>query len=606
MVRCAALKRLSIVLGSVGLLAGCGQILGLGDYEVGEETASAGGTGGTTGGDSGNGGGGSGGDAGNGGGANGGSAGSPDGGSAGVGTVTTTAGGGNAGMGGGGTTSTISTTTTTGMGGSAGAGPCECDTRDPCLTGECDAEGVCIPRELGAECLSGNFGGVCDDTQQCVPCVDDAPDTEVDSGCPETAPECDDSGTAPECTGCTEDIHCDDDIDCTADTCDDGRCARAVLPAGAECSEGVCNGAGAAESCVPCVDNQATGMDAGCEAALPLCDTSQSPAACVECLAPEDCNDDNDCTTETCEDKQCGSETVTAGVECLGGVCSGIPGSESCGACLDTAPDNGVDQGCTADAPVCDMTQVPPACTGCDDNTDCDDEIDCTTDTCNGSQVCVHTPDDSVCAASGDVCMPNQCVMGMGCTGVDVTQSLSLLADGGFDSGGNVWVETSSGNFDIVVIEGTADAGYLLADTPTRYAWLGGAFDEASEIWQVIDVPEGTQSLTLTFRYYLSSDDIPYYLDHSQMGAALLSSDGGTILHEFLHVANQDETNAWGDFTETIDATDWAGTQVRLYFWAQIGSALYYYYGYPDYYGVYLGRSSFFVDTTALTADVCQ
>src|SRR5690606_15550923 len=117
---------------------------------------------------------------------------------------------------------------------------------------------------------------VCDDEQQCVPCVDDEEDFEVDSGCPETAPQCDDGGDVPECTGCTENEDCDDGVSCTADTCDDGRCLRALLPAGAECPDGVCNGGGASNSCVPCVDNQATGLDAGCEAALPLCDATQS------------------------------------------------------------------------------------------------------------------------------------------------------------------------------------------------------------------------------------------------------------------------------------------------------------------------------------------
>ena len=81
---------------------------------------------------------------------------------------------------------------------------------------------------------------------------------------------------------------------------------------------------------------------------------------------------------------------------------------------------------------------------GCDDNTDCDDEIDCTTDTCNGSQVCVHEPDDSVCDASGDVCNPNQCVPGEGCVPVDATETVSILANGNFDESAVIWDQQST------------------------------------------------------------------------------------------------------------------------------------------------------------------
>jgi len=577
------------------LLAGCGQILGLGDYEVGDTAGSGGtdalgGAGGTQGGSSGDGG-------------TGGSSGGGAGGSAGAGT---TASGGSAGSGVGGDVGiggSTTTTTTMGMGGSAGGGECECEQRDPCVLSECE-DGQCVdsPQPLGTECISGNFSGVCDDEQQCVPCVDDASDTETDSGCPETAPECDDSGDVPECTGCMDDSDCDDGIECTTDGCDDGRCIRAVLPAGVECDSGVCNGSGAADGCVPCIDNHATGLDAGCEAALPLCDATQFPAACVECLADEDCNDDNECTTETCsEDNECVSQTVAAGEACTGGVCSGVVGSEACGVCLDTVPDEGVDQGCSADAPICDMAQVPPACTGCTDNTDCDDGFDCTTDTCNGSQVCVNTPDDGACAASGDVCVPNQCVVGTGCTPVDVTAQLQLLANGNMDSGASAWTQASTNGYDVIVVEDYT----VPAHSPTRYGWLGGAWYEVSELSQVVSVPAGAQSVNFTFYYQLATDDpfalLPY--DYNTAGAAILSGDGLSVLELVLEIGNQDVTSGWTEVSVDLDGTAWAGTDVQVYFWANVYAEYYYYYNYTDYY---FGNTNFRVDTVSLTADVCQ
>lgn len=579
MVRCPALKRLSIVLGSVGLLAGCGQLLGLGDYEVGGDggTTTTGGAGGSAG------------AGGSGGASAGGSGGASGGGSGG------TSGGGSAGEGG--------STTTRGTGGSAGSGECECEQRDPCMSSECE-DGQCVesPQPVGTKCLSGNFSGVCDEQQECVPCVDDASDTETDSGCPETAPECDDSGDVPECTGCMVDLDCDDGIECTSDTCDDGRCIRSVLPAGAECDFGVCNGEGAADSCVACIDNRATGVDAGCDAALPLCDATQMPATCVECVVGKDCDDDNECTTEACsENNECVFQTVAAGEACAGGVCSGVVGSEACGTCLDTVPDDGVDQGCSADAPICDMAQVPPACTGCADDTDCDDGIACTTDTCNSSQVCVHTPDDGMCAASGDVCLPNQCVPGTGCMPVDVKQQVQLLANGSLDSGGSAWTQESTNGYDVIVVEDYAVA----AHTPTRYAWLGGAWYELSELSQIVSLPEGTQSVEFSFYYQLSTDD-PFGLlpdDYNTAGAAILSSDGQTLLALVLDLGNQDVTNAWTEVSVNLDATAWAGSDVQVYFWATVYGEYYYYYDYTDYY---FGNTNFRVDTISLIADVCQ
>ena len=407
----------------------------------------------------------------------------------------------------------------------------------------------------------------------------------------------------PECTGCKENEDCDDGVVCTADTCDDGRCLRALLPAGAECPDGVCNGGGASNSCVPCVDNQTAGPDAGCDVALPLCDATQSPAVCVECVSDADCDDENECTTETCSSNQCVFQTVPAGEECVGGICSGVAGSESCGACLDTVVEDGIDQGCTEGAPVCDMAQVPPACTGCTTHEDCDDGIECTTDVCNESQVCVYETDHGLCDASGDVCAPNRCVVGMGCTIVDVTEEPQLLVDPNFESGGGAWEWTSILYDDMIVAQWSSTP---MADTPTWLSWMGGEPSEVSEMWQTVTLPEGTQSITVSFKYYLRGDELYYYDDHSMAGAELWSGDGNAFLYEFMTVGNQDADSTWTEFTETIDATSWAGTEVQLYFWVSVGPYLYECGEYPDYYYCDFGVMDFFVDTTSLTATVCE
>ncbi|HEU5075331.1 MAG TPA: hypothetical protein VFU02_14170, partial [Polyangiaceae bacterium] len=195
----------------------------------------------------------------------------------------------------------------------------------------------------------------------------------------------------------------------------------------------------------------------------------------------------------------------------------------------------------------------------------------------------------------------NQCVPGMGCVPVDVTETPQLLANGALDSAGDAWLEASSNGYPLIVVEDASVA----AHTPTRYAWLGGAPYELSELTQVVSVPEGTQSLTLTFYYYLSGFVYPYY-DYNVMGAQLRATDGVTVLHEFQRLGNQDFNSDWVEFTGTVDATAWAGTDVQVYFWAAIGADYYWYYGYPYYTDYNVGNSNYRIDSTSLTATVCQ
>ena len=138
---------------------------------------------------------------------------------------------------------------------------------------------------------------------------------------------------------------------------------------------------------------------------------------------------------------------------------------------------------------------------------------------------------------------------------------------------------------------------------------------EQSSLSQLVTVPEGAQSLTVSFMWHMISDDLPSYPDFNVMGAELLSGDGNSLLHTYLFLGNEDVNANWEEFTETIDATSLAGSDVLLHFWFSFG-----YYGYSPYCTYYtypydpyyywdcgsLGITSFFIDTTALTATVCQ
>jgi hypothetical protein len=109
------------------------------------------------------------------------------------------------------------------------------------------------------------------------------------------------NGTAlPECGnccpggGCEGDPECDDANECTTDTCDlkSGQCNNDAVADGTPCTGGVCT--------------------AG------VCEGG------VECDKPADCDDGEECTTDTCDAGVCGNEPVADGTPCgLGGTCEG-------------------------------------------------------------------------------------------------------------------------------------------------------------------------------------------------------------------------------------------------------------------------------------------
>ena len=122
----------------------------------------------------------------------------------------------------------------------------QCAVNSPCLEGFCDPNGECDTVPLAdccttdAECPSDTCAqGVCDDGEcRQIPvdgcCADD-------SDCPPTD-GCEGRFTcnAGQCIFDLEEIDCDDNNVCTADTCDDGNCQFAPIPGcGGECLEDI-------------------------------------------------------------------------------------------------------------------------------------------------------------------------------------------------------------------------------------------------------------------------------------------------------------------------------------------------------------------------------
>lgn len=125
----------------------------------------------------------------------------------------------------------------------------------------------------------------------------------------------------------------------------------------------------------------------------------------------------------------CRGVECTEGVDCEGGRCVDGPATDG-GQGMDAGMDGGGDAGGEADAAVQDaMAPDAPSCSSAEE---CVDAVDCTTDACE-SGGCVHTPDDSACAA-GELCQPargcevpcsvdSDCDDGAPCNGAEVCES---------------------------------------------------------------------------------------------------------------------------------------------------------------------------------------
>jgi hypothetical protein len=190
---------------------------------------------------------------------------------------------------------------------------------------------------------------------------------------------------------CGDVTACDDNNECTTDTCSNGvdtngAAVAACTNTPVACSNGVCN---------------------------------PTDGECVECLTAADCDDDNFCNgAETCSSNGCvdGTSPCAAGETCN-------EASDTCDECATDADcdagevcSNGtcvVEAECTTDADcevneVCSNGTCVPDVTPCTDDTDCDagevcDNGECVVDT---SGICVT---DADCDA-GEVCSNGSCV----------------------------------------------------------------------------------------------------------------------------------------------------------------------------------------------------
>ena len=318
----------------------------------------------------------------------------------------------------------------------------DCDPGMICVNGNCE-----YSHPVDGDGMEPDGDGVEEaDKDQDKPDGDEVEDEQAGQPCMTNA-DCNDGYYCNGTERCGDDLFCepgqspcDDEVDCTDDTCDEPTDTCSYAPNNANCSDREpCNGeeiCDTEQGCLPgeapdCSDeldctNDSCVQGSGClnEAIDALCDDGVACTTdrCMPGLGgcsnePDDaaCDDGVDCTDDTCDEIEgCGNVAVDAncddGLVCTLDVCNPDSGCEAApnnSLCNDYIP-------CTVDT--CDTDSGDPE-TGClfvPDNGYCDDGLACTSDTCTQQFDCTYEAHDGLCDDSVD-CTVDRCQVGIGC-----------------------------------------------------------------------------------------------------------------------------------------------------------------------------------------------
>jgi hypothetical protein len=168
------------------------------------------------------------------------------------------------------------------------------------------------------------------------------------------------------------------------------------------------------------------------------------------------------------------------------------------------------------------------------------------------------------------------------CTSVVVQRLLNPAFDASPE--GASWVQTP---IDPIYPPITSDDGVPEHTAPAK-AWMGGLFDGDDEIRQDVQIPAGTTRLLLRGVYDVRTDEfVGGVYDTSTVQ---LTTTNNAVLETVLSLDDDDGTAAWTPF-QRIFTNTYAGQTVRVLIRSHNDDS---------------DVSSFFYDTLALEATVCQ
>ncbi|MCB9740981.1 MAG: hypothetical protein H6747_17070 [Deltaproteobacteria bacterium] len=276
-------------------------------------------------------------------------------------------------------------------------------------SGVCGCTEAAIKKELSTVCYNSVGDAKCAGTRTCL--ADGKPGAPAGGGltsCVAAKPEaeaCD--GQDNDCDGETDESTCDDNEQCTTDSCDPKEgCKHANKQGscdadGSECTEN--------DSCQDgkCVTGKVVTCDDGNPCTKDVCDAAKG---CTYEPTEGGCNaDDNPCTpNDACKDGKCEkgpTKACESESPCVTGACSIVSGECKYQVTDGFACNDG--NSCTAnskcDGEICKGTPVP-----------CDDLDVCTSDSCDPKAGCKHDQlsgpcDDGNPCTGSDVCASGTC-----------------------------------------------------------------------------------------------------------------------------------------------------------------------------------------------------
>lgn len=315
-------------------------------------------------------------------------------------------------------------------------------------TGSCPCSGKSVSLGLATPCMIENEFGACPGHRICT--EDGLADCDATVA---AAEEC--NGLDDNCNGLFDEATCDDEFDCTADSCDpETGCVNEFLENG-ECADG--NPCTVADHCVA---GECTGSPVPCNDDNPCTDDScDETGGCIFTANQNDCDDELPCTIgDHCKDSVCTGAAVECGcqsdADCVdledGDLCNGTLFCDTSSlpfecalvpeSAIDCPEPNGPNVDCLAaacdpesgecsivqssDGLACndgDLCTIGETCTlgecAGGDALNCNDGNVCTDDFCDTDDGCQYLPNDkgcqdgSICTVN-DACADGECLPG--------------------------------------------------------------------------------------------------------------------------------------------------------------------------------------------------
>jgi len=322
--------------------------------------------------------------------------------------------------------------------------------------------------------------------------------------------------------------------------CRQGDCTGVCQPGARQCSS-----SGMPQSC-----NVDGAWDSGT-----ACPFVCSQGACTGVCKPGTvgCNGDVPQRCTSAGDWQSGTACQFV---CTNGACAGScsPGARQCS--------NGVPQTCTSGGDWQDGTACPYLCTN----------GACTGSCAPGATRCANGT-KQICDATGN-------------WQDTTTPSMQILMNPGFDAGHVAWSESSLSTSTVITMDSALTS--LKAHTPSYVAWLGGYSNAQDDLSQMVTIPAGASSITLTFYYVIQTQEntAPIY-DTLQVYTY------DPVSGKYTAVATLNDNMAvatWTRFTASLPLT-LAGQTFELGFQATTDGSK---------------NTNFFVDTVSLDVTACS